>query len=153
MGDTYTQINLHTVFAVKYRLGLIDESWEKQLYKLVTSVVQENRHKLLQINSMPDHIHILIGAKPHQALSDLVKLVKTRSTLWINDNKLCKSKFSWQEGFCAISHCNDHVNNVIRYIQNQKVHHKKETLYQEQIRLLNEANIVFDSDYLFEEPS
>ena len=80
MADTYTQLHIQFVFAVKYRRALIAKDWKDELHKYITGIFQENKHKMLQINSMPDHIHIFIGMRPHQSVSSLIQNVKTESS-------------------------------------------------------------------------
>jgi putative transposase len=152
MPNTYTQLQIQLVFAVKYRAALIQKEWQVRLHKYITGIFQNNEHKMLQINSMPDHIHIFIGMKPHQAISSLVQNVKAESSKWIKDNKFCKSTFAWQNGFGAFSYSNSHVNRVIRYIQNQEAHHKKETFLREYRRLLTAFDVDYDDQYIFKEP-
>ena len=141
MANTYTQLHIQLVFAVKYRAALIQKEWKPKLHQFITGIFQKNEHKMLQINSMPDHIHIFIGLRPDQSISSLVQNVKAESSKWIRNNKLCKSSFAWQEGFGAFSYSKSHVNRVIRYIQNQEAHHKKETILDEYMRLLNAFGI------------
>jgi putative transposase len=124
MANTYTQLHIQLVFAVKYRAAFIQKEWKPRLHQYITGIIQkkegrETEHKMLQINSMPDHIHIFIGLRPHQSISSLVQNVKTQSSIWIKDNKLCKSAFSWQDGFGAFSYSKSHVDRVIRYIQSR----------------------------------
>ncbi len=139
------------VFAVKYRIGLIQPNWKDKLHKYITGILQNNKHKLLQINSMPDHIHIFAGMRPDQSVSSLAQLIKTKSSLWIKQEKLSKS-FAWQEGYGAFSYSKSHVQNVIRYIQNQEAHHKKETFLNEYRRLLKAFEIEYDERYIFKVP-
>ncbi len=73
MPNTYTQIYIQIVFAVKYREALILPPWKERLHKYVTGIVQNQGHKLIAINTMPDHAHIFIGQRPDAALSDLVR--------------------------------------------------------------------------------
>lgn len=124
MANTYTQIHIQVVFAVKFRHSLIRKSWKDELYKYLTAIIQNNKHKVLQFNGMPDHIHILIGLRPTQALSDLMKQVKHDSTVWINSRGLTTQRFAWQGGFGAFSYSKSHVPRVIKYIQNQEVHQR-----------------------------
>ena len=152
MANTYTQLHIQFVFAVKYKAALIQREWQPGLHKYITGIFQENEHKMLQINSMPDHIHIFIGLRPHQAISSLIQSVKTESTKWINENEFCRSRFAWQQGFGAFSYSKSHVNNVIRYIQNQQAHHKKETFLNEYKRMLEAFAIEYDERYIFKEP-
>ena len=144
MPNTYSQIHIQFVFAVKYRAALIQHHWKDRLHKYITGIIQANEHKMLQINSMPDHIHIFIGMRPKQSASSLIQNVKTESTKWINDNHLCPELFKWQNGFGAFSYSKSHVNNVIRYIQNQESHHQKIGFLEEYKDMLT----VFEVEYL-----
>ena len=120
MANTYTQIHIQTVFAVQNRHSLIGDEWKVELYKYITAIIQNNGHKMLQINGMPDHIHCLFGLRPVQALSDLMKQVKQDSSKWINQNKLAKGKFTWQEGYGAFSYSKSQLPRVIKFIHNQQ---------------------------------
>ena len=151
MPNTYTQIHIQFVFAVKYRLALIDNSWKDELHQYITGIIQNKSHKMLQVNSMPDHLHMLLGFRPDENMSQLVQIVKSESTKWINDNHLCREKFSWQEGFGAFSYSKSHVPNVIRYIQNQEAHHHKQTFREEYISFLKLFEVEFDERYIFKE--
>ena len=150
MPNTYTQIHIQFVFAVKYRLGLINTDWKERLHKYITGIFQANKHKMLQINSVPDHIHIFVGMRPHQSISPLIQNVKTESTKWIKDQNLSKI-FAWQEGYGAFSYSKSQVDNVIRYIQNQEIHHRKEAFLDEYKYMLNVFEIEWDEKYIFKE--
>ena len=152
MANTYTQLHIQLVFAVKYRLALIEKEWKEQLHQYITGIIQQNNHKVLQINSMPDHIHIFIGMRPDQSISSLVQNVKTESNKKIKENNFCKSIFAWQEGFGGFSYSKSHVDDVIRYIQNQEAHHKKETFLDEYRKLLKAFEVEYDERYIFKEP-
>ncbi len=101
MPNTYTQIHIHTVFAVQNRLCLIDKSWRDRLYQYIVSIIQNNGHKVLAIGGVADYVHILFGFRPTESLSHLMQEVKRDSSTWINANHFVKGKFSWQEGFGA----------------------------------------------------
>tara|TARA_R110000850_G_scaffold109659_1_gene222745 strand:+ start:15306 stop:15767 length:462 start_codon:yes stop_codon:yes gene_type:complete len=152
MANTYTQLHIQVVFAVKYRHSLIQNHWKDALYKYLTAIIQNNDHKVLQINGIPYHVHILIGLRPTQALSDLMKQVKHDSTVWINTKGLTTKRFSWQEGFGAFSYSKSHVPNVIKYIQNQEEHHKIKTFKEEYVNLLKENDVDYNEFYVFKEP-
>ena len=85
MANSYTQIHIQFVFAVKYRAVIISDEWKERLHQYITGIFQENKHKMLQVNSMPDHIHIFIGMRPHQSISSLIQIVKTESSKWIKE--------------------------------------------------------------------
>ena len=152
MANTYTQLHIQLVFAVKYRAALIQKEWKERLHQYITGIFQQNEHKMLQINSMPDHIHIFFGMRPNQSISSLVQNVKSESSKWINENKFCSSAFAWQEGFGAFSYSKSHVGRVIRYIQNQEAHHKKETFFDEYKKMLKAFEVEYDERYIFKEP-
>ena len=151
MANTYTQIHIHVVFAVKYRNGLIHNDWKDELYKYITGIIQNNNHKLLCINGMPDHIHLLIGIRPTQAISDLIKSVKQSSSKWINDRKYIKGKFEWQEGFGAFSYSKSQIKKVAEYIENQEGHHQKKTFLEEYEEILEKFEVEYNKHYIFKE--
>lgn len=151
MANTYTQLHIQFVFAVKYRKALIAKEWKDKLHQYITGIIQSNNHKMLCVNSMPDHIHIFIGMRPTQSISALVQNVKTETSKWIKEQKLSPD-FSWQEGYGAFSYSRSHVPNVIRYIQNQEQHHKKETFLEEYQKQLKAFEIEYDKKYIFKDP-
>ncbi len=146
---TYTQIHIQFVFAVKFRDSLIKEDWKEELHKYITGIVQNNNHKLLVINSMPDHVHILVGMRPKQSVSDLVMDIKTNSSRFINEKKFLPTRFEWQKGYGAFSYGKSQVNDVINYINNQEKHHHKKSFKEEYIEFLTKFDIDFNQAYIF----
>jgi REP element-mobilizing transposase RayT len=151
MANSYTQVHIQFVFAVKYRSGLIGKEWKERLHQYITGIFQENKHKMLQINSMPDHVHIFIGMRPHQSISSLMQIVKAETTKWINAKNLSPALFAWQEGYGAFSYAKSQVADVVRYIQNQELHHKKESFLDEYRKFLTSFEIEWDERYIFKE--
>ncbi|MCC6837827.1 MAG: IS200/IS605 family transposase [Bacteroidia bacterium] len=151
MANTYTQIHLHFVFAVKYRQAVISKVWRDELYKYITGIVQNNGHKLLIINGVEDHVHMLVGMRPVQSVSDLMQDVKAGSSKWINERKLIKGKFEWQAGYGAFSYSLSNLANVISYINTQEEHHRKTAFKDEYNKLLTEFKVVFDDKYVFDD--
>ncbi len=149
MANSYTQIHIQFVFAVKYRAALIDNNWKERLHQYITGIFQQNKHKMLQINSMPDHIHIFIGMCPDQSVSSLIQNVKTESSKWIKTQNLCPAPFAWQEGYGAFSYSKSQVPDVVRYIQNQETRHSNETFLDEYKKLLTAFEIEWDEKYIF----
>ena len=96
MANTFTQIYLHIVFAVKNRISLINPGWKEELYKYITGIVKNNGHKLITINGTANHLHIAVGYKPHQLIPDLMQDIKGHSSKWINEKNFVRGKFSWQ---------------------------------------------------------
>jgi putative transposase len=151
MPNTYTQIHLHLIFAVQNRKSLITDSWKDRLYQYITGIVQRNKHKMIIINGMPDHLHIAIGMRPTQSLSDLMQDIKGSSSTWINDNKLAAGKFQWQEGYGAFSYNKSLLPKLIEYIKNQEKHHKKKTFLEEYKDFLKAFDVEYDERYIFKE--
>lgn len=151
MANTYTQIHLHLIFAVKYRTGIIQSKWKDELYKYITGIIQSNNHKLLIINGMPDHIHILVGIRPNQSVSELLQDIKGSSSKWINEKGFVKGRFEWQEGYGAFSYGKSQIKDVIRYIENQEEHHRKKTFREEYLAFLDAFEVEYDEKYIFKE--
>jgi len=152
MSNTYTQIHLQLIFAVQNRLALIQPSWKDELYRYITGIVQKHGHKLIIINGMPDHVHVLIGMRPSQSLSELLQDIKGSSSKWINEKRLAPGKFQWQEGYGAFSYSKSHVSAVVNYILNQEAHHKKKTFMEEYKEILDKFGIDYDERYIFKHP-
>lgn len=149
MANTYTQIHIHAVFAVQNRDCIIGNKWKDELYKYIAGILKNHNHKLLAINGMPDHIHILFGMRPSQSLSDLLQDVKGSSSKWINDKKFVKGRFSWQEGYGAFSYSKSQLPQVIQYIQKQEEHHKKKTFLEEYKEFLDAFEVEYKEQYVF----
>jgi putative transposase len=152
MANTYTQIHLQVIFAVKKRTGLIQKEWKDELYKYITGIVQAQDHKLLAINGMPDHLHVFFGMRPIQSLSGLVQDIKQDSSKWINQKGFIKERFEWQEGFGAFSYSKSQASRVITYVQNQEVHHRKITFLDEYKKFLEKFEVDYDERYIFKAP-
>lgn len=151
MSNTYTQIHIQCVFAVKYRDAVINRSWKERLHKYIIAIVNNNGHKALSINSMPDHLHLFFGMRPKQSLSDLMQLVKGDSSEWINKQKLVSVKFRWQDGYGAFSYSKSHTDAVVKYILNQDEHHRKKTFLEEYQEMLKKFEVDYNDQYIFKE--
>jgi putative transposase len=131
MANTFSQIYIQTVFAVSDRQSLIKPQFKEDLFKYITGIVTNQGQKLISINGMADHIHILIGLKPSMALADLVRDIKADSSTHVNKNKWVRGNFSWQEGYGAFSYGYSQLDTIIRYIQNPQKHHKRRSVKNE----------------------
>jgi putative transposase len=150
MANTYSQIYIQVVFAVQGRQSLIQPPYKEEIHKYISGIIRNKKQKLITINGMPDHLHMLIGLKPDLALSDLVRDVKSDSSVFINEKKWFRGKFSWQQGFGAFSYGHSQLDSVVRYIQNQEHHHRRRSFKQEYLGLLRKFCIEFKEPYLFE---
>jgi REP element-mobilizing transposase RayT len=149
MPNTFTQIYIQTVFTVQNRLSLIGKEWQEELFKYITGIVQNNGHKMIAINGMPDHLHLFIGMKPNQSLSDLMQDVKGDSSKWIHEKGFVKGKFEWQSGYGGFSYSISQIDNVVQYIKNQPNHHKSKTFIEEYLDFLEKFKVPFDERYIF----
>jgi len=149
MANTYTQIYVHVVFAVQGRQNLIRPEHNDELQKYMSGTVRNLKSKMIAINNMPDHVHLLIGLKPDMALSELVGKVKAAASAFIRKQQWVAGRFEWQEGFGAFSYSHSQLSTVIRYIQNQQQHHKRRTFMEEYQALLERFAVRYDAQYLF----
>jgi putative transposase len=149
MPNTYTQLYIHCVFAVKYRLAVIEPQWEDDLHKYITGIVKNNGHKMLAINSATDHLHMFIGLDPQQSISEMMRLVKGDSAEFINKSGFTKRKFHWQRGYGAFSNSKSHIDGVVKYILNQKQHHLKKSFRDEYLEILKGYAVEYDEEYIF----
>lgn len=147
--NTYTQLHIQFIFAVKFRQALISAEWKQELHKYITGVIQNKTHKMIQINTMPDHLHMLIGYKPVDHMSDMIRVVKNANRDFINENRLTKYRFEWQDGYGAFSYAKKDIPNVANYIETQEQHHRIKSFHEEYISFLNEFGIEYDNKYLF----
>ncbi len=160
MANTYHQIYLQTVFAVKYRKAVIDKAWSSQLYAVIGNLINEANCKTIIVNGVEDHVHCLIGLKPVVSVSELMKTVKAKSSKYINDHTLTPGRFEWLEarlndevgqGYGVFSYGKSQVDKVYKYIQNQEAHHKKQTFRDEYLEFLKKFKIDYDEKYIFKE--
>lgn len=150
MANTYSQIHIHVVFAVKGRSNSIPLENSDRISKYITGIVQEKGQKMIAVKTMPDHLHLLIGQRPNIALSDLVRDVKSCTTAFIKKEHLASQTFSWQEGFGAFSYAKSDIPLVARYIEKQEEHHKKRSFREEYLDILNKFEVDHDPKYVFE---
>lgn len=153
MANTYTQIYIQVVFAVSGRENLILPEFKEELHKYATGIISKQGQKLIAINSMPDHVHLLVGLKPDMSLSSLVREIKSCSSKFINERRWLRGKFYWQEGFGAFSYAHSQLSAVVRYIHNQEQHHRRTSFRDEYMTLLRKFDIAFERKYVFDFPS
>ncbi len=152
MANTYHQVYIQTVFAVKFRTALVDEHWQKDLFGVVGNLINETGCTNIIVNGVANHIHCFIGLKPTVSISDLMKSMKAKSSKWVNENQLTSSRFEWQEGYGVFSYGQSQRDSVYQYIQNQAEHHRKQTFREEYLSFLNKFNVPYDERYIFDDP-
>ncbi|TAL70349.1 MAG: IS200/IS605 family transposase [Bacteroidetes bacterium] len=151
MANTYTQLYVHIVFAVKGRQNIIPSNKKEELYKYITGIFKNKKNKLLAINGMSEHIHILLNQNPEDSLSSLVKEIKRCSSLFINEKKWMPGKFEWQSGYSGFTYSKSQISSVCKYIENQEQHHKKRTFREEYIEILKKFAVDYNEKYIFDD--
>lgn len=152
MSNTFTQIHIHVVFAVKHRYGLLLPSWRERLFAYIASIIDHAGHKSLLVNGVEDHVHLVFGMRPTQPLAELIKTVKQASSRWVNDSGFVPGKFAWQEGYGAFSCGYPDLPGLLNYVAKQEEHHQRIRFVDEYRALLDEAEISYDERFLFHEP-
>ena len=150
MANTYSQITIHSVFAVKYRENFITKDWRDHLHQYISGIITNKGAKSLAVGGWKDHVHILFGMPVTTCVSDFMSAVKASSSSWINDQHYVKGKFLWQAGYGAFSFAKSQRDIVIKYIMNQEEHHRTKTFKEEYIKMLNDFDVSYEDKYLFE---
>jgi REP element-mobilizing transposase RayT len=150
MANTYTQIYLHIVFAVKDRQSLLSAPLRVRVWRYIDHILTRANHHVKAIGGVDDHIHILIGYNPSQSLPDLIKEIKVSSTKFITNT--FGGNFAWQRGYSCFSYSPSHIPDVVNYIHRQSEHHKNVTLRDEIISIYNKFSIPYDPQYIFINP-
>ena len=151
MANTYHQIYIQTVFPVKYQNSVIDKTWKEQLCAVMGNLINEDGCKTMLVNGVEDHVHCFFGLKPSISVSDLMKNVKAKSSKWVNEQKLTKERFEWQDGFGAFSYGHSQINNVFQYIKNQEEHHRTKTFKEEYLKFLDIFEVPYEERYIFKD--
>ena len=149
MANTYHQVYLHFIFAVKYRNAVLDKKWRSTVFGVIGNLINETGCKTIKVNGIEDHVHSFLGLRPVVSMSELMKTVKAKSSKYINDHHLTKSRFEWQEGYGVFSYSHSQINQVFQYIANQEAHHKNQLFRDEYLEHLNEFEIPYDERYIF----
>lgn len=150
MANTYSQISIQIVFAVKGRENLLRSEFRAELFKYISGIIEGKGQVSLAVNGWQDHVHAFFGMEPSACISDLAAAIKSNSSKWINEKGFVKGKFQWQEGYGAFSYSRSQRDNVIKYIMNQETHHAKKTFREEYLEMLRKAEIDYDDKYVFE---
>jgi len=149
MANTYHQMYVQTVFAVKYREAVIGDNWKDELFRVIGNFINEAGCKSLLVNGVEDHVHCFFAIKPSIAVSSVMQSAKAKSSKWINENRLLPHRFEWQEGFGCFTYSKSQIDAVYKYVQNQEEHHKKQTFREEYMTMLVKFGIDFDERFIF----
>lgn len=146
----YTQLYVQLVFAVKNRDAVLDKNIRSRVFEYMSGIIKDMKHKTIIVNGIASHVHIFIGLNPAVSISDTVQDIKRSSSLFINREKLCRGKFSWQEGYGGFTYGKSQMDHVYNYILNQEMHHKKVTFREEYIEFLKKFEVEYDDRFLFD---
>lgn len=150
MANTYTQFNIHCVFAVKGRENILTANFREELFRVMSDILKNDLAYPLAVGGWKDHAHVFFELPPKLCVSSLIQSVKASSSKWINDRKLVRGKFQWQEGFGGFSHERSARDGVIKYIMHQEEHHRSKTFREEYLGMLKKFEIEFKDEYIFE---
>ena len=150
MANTYSQITIHAVFAVKHRHNIIMKTWRDQLHQYISGIISNKGATPLGVGGWTDHVHILFGMPVTVSIADFVGTVKANSSKWINERGFIKGRFHWQEGYGAFSYAKSQRDIVIKYIMNQEEHHREKTFKDEYIKMLADYDVAYQEKYLFD---
>ena len=151
MANTYHQVYLQTVFAVKYRNAILEKKWRHNHFAVIGNLINETKCKTIIVGGIEDHVHCFLGLKPSVSISELMKTVKAKSSKYINDHQLTINRFEWLDGYAVFSYSHSQIDAVYKYILNQEQHHKTKTFKEEYLDYLNEFNIDYNEQYIFNE--
>jgi putative transposase len=150
MAGTFSQLYIQIVFAVNGRVNLLQEPWRQDVFKYMSGIIKGKNQKSIIVNGVKNHVHLFVGLKPSMAISDLVRDVKNNTSNFVNEHKVVRGKFSWQEGFGSFSYSHSQIEQVYQYILKQEEHHRKKTFKEEYLDFLHKFEVEYDEKYLFE---
>jgi putative transposase len=150
MAGTYTNLIYHVVFSTKNRYGFITPTIEEELFKYIGGIIRGIDGVCLEINGMPDHLHILMKLPPKIAVSNALRDIKANSSKWVNETKKGLHKFGWQDGYAAFTVSRSQVEPVRQYIRNQKAHHAQRDFKTELLALLEKHGVEYDPRYIWD---
>ncbi|MCD4832542.1 MAG: IS200/IS605 family transposase [Bacteroidales bacterium] len=150
MANTYTQINIHAIFAVQGRENYLKREIRKRIFEYISGIIKGMGLFPLAVNGFTNHVHVFFELNPNVSTSKVLQVIKSNSSKWINENHLVSGRFEWQRGYGAFSYSRSQRDTVIKYIIEQENHHKKRSFKNEYLDLLKKYEIEFDEKYLFQ---
>jgi REP element-mobilizing transposase RayT len=150
MANTYTQINIHGIFAVHGRENFLIKEIRSRLFEYISGIIRGMDLFPLAVNGYTDHVHIFFELAPELSTSKVMQVIKSNSSKWINEQSFFRRKFNWQKGYGAFSYSRSQRDDVIKYIINQEEHHRKKTFREEYIEFLRNFEIEYNEKYIFE---
>ncbi|WP_375579635.1 IS200/IS605 family transposase [Marivirga tractuosa] len=150
MANTYSQINIQCIFAVKGRKYFLTKEIRKELFRYMYGILKNDNAFPLAINGWKDHVHVFFELSPKMSIADHMMMLKSTSSKWLNDNYFNNREFRWQEGYGAFSYSKSQRSNVINYIKNQEEHHRTMSFKEEYLGFLEKFDVDYNESYVFE---
>jgi putative transposase len=150
MPRTFTNLLTHCIFSTKHREPLIIPAMQAELHAYLGGTVKAAGGTALAVNSVADHVHMLVALPANVALSEALRLVKANSSKWVHGKWPRQASFAWQLGFGGFSVSRSNVDQVLKYIDNQKEHHRSVTFQEEFLDFLRKHDVEFDERYIWE---
>jgi len=148
-ANTYTSLHYHVIFSTKNREPWLVPHIEQRIWEFVGGVARAHRMTALQVGGVEDHLHALVTAPPTIAPFQIAQYLKSDSSKWIHEEFPTLRNFRWQDGYSAFTVSKSNIPKVIKYIQNQREHHRKRTFQEEYLDFLRENGVDYDERYLW----
>ena len=148
MPSTHLSLHYHIIFSTKDRVAYMQCDWRDRLHAYLGGIVRDLGGIPESVGGVEDHVHLLVGLRANQQLSEVVKEIKTSSSKWVHQ-ELEKPLFSWQEGYGALTVSPSQRKNVMKYIARQEEHHRRTTFQQEYLLFLKSCDVEYDEKYLW----
>jgi putative transposase len=149
LAGTFTFLGIHFVYSTKNRIPTISNDINGRLCAYIGGIIKELGGILIEINTMPEHIHFYVYIPKTISVSKFMEIVKANSSKWVHDTFPEKKDFGWQDGYGAFSVSKSSEKKVIQYIQDQQNHHRKMSFQEEFVGFLNKYNIEYDEKYIW----
>lgn len=150
MANKYLKIYIQIIFAVKYREAILAKYWRSELFSYMSTSLLDRGNYPLAVNGSYDHVHLFFDYRDNELISDLVRELKKSSNSFIKNKGFTRRKFQWQTGYGAFSYSYREKGKIIEYIRHQEKHHQRVRFKDEYLSMLNDFEIDFKDEYLFE---
>jgi REP element-mobilizing transposase RayT len=148
MPGAYCNLVYHVLFSTKGRRPLISATMKPRLLDYIGGIVRGEQGELLEINAVADHVHLLARLHPARSVAQMLRLIKSNSSKWVNETFRRGPSFAWQEGYAAFTVSQSQVPRILAYIRGQEEHHRKHDFRRELVALLRRNGIAFEERYL-----
>ncbi len=140
----------HIIFSTKNREPMIHKSFQPDLYSYIGGIIRDRKGAVIEIGGIQDHIHILAKLHQSQAVADTIRDLKSGSSRWVNEHQKCNGHFAWQKKYGSFTVSQSVIPDVVKYIQNQETHHRKESFQDEFRGFIKRHGFELDEKYMWE---